>query len=794
MIDIGRIAAAALNQARTLLPAWLPEGRWDGVEWRCGDLTGIKGNSCAVNSKSGLWSDFGSGEAGGDLVSLYAAMHGLAQGAAAREVAAQIGFDTGEDDRPATRAQPKPAPKVEKPAPSEPAAPRTDWTPIVPVPPDAGEPPRAHIVRGPPQRRWDYFNDAGQLLGCVYRFVTSDGGKEVLPATFCEHPKGAREWRWMSFPSPRPLYLAGMATQEVVRLRPEKPVLVVEGEKCADAAHLELARWFDVVSWPGGGKAVPKADWTLLAGRRVVLWPDADAKADKGTGELLPASRQPGIVAMRRAAEILQGLGCTVRLVDIPAPGEKPDGWDVADAVADGLTGDALRAWIVERLAEPDAPAAPPKPLLTPPGAGAGGEDGPHWTNVLIERARGKGWEDCRENVMLVLAHHPAWAGVVAYNAFAARTESLVRTPWGTGPGEWTTQDDRELGLWLAQQCSILVRAEGNLSAGVEMAAMRSRYHPVVDYLRAQRWDGVRRLPHWLVDCCGVEDSTYTRMAGTFFLRAMVARVLMPGAQVDHMLVLEGGQGKGKSSALRILGGAWFSDTQLKLGDKDALLGLQNVWLYEVSELDAFSRADVTAVKAFLTTLNDHIRPVYERRVTRRPRQVVMAGSTNQSRYLRDLTGNRRFWPVLVGDVVDTVKLAEWRDQLFAEALHDVEAGERWWPTRDEERTHFSPMQEARVIGDPWLEELPARLDLPKYADTRTFTKAELLAVLGVSADKIDGTGQMARRVEQIMQTLGWRYDRERRPGDDGRKVRPHVYIRPSADDSSASTPVEVPL
>ena len=90
------------------------------------------------------------------------------------------------------------------------------------------------------------------------------------------------------------------------------------------------------------------------------------------------------------------------------------------------------------------------------------------------------------------------------------------------------------------------------------------------------------------------------------------------------------------------------------------------------------SRPDVTAVKAFLTTLNDHIRPVYERRVTRRPRQVVMAGSTNQSRYLRDLTGNRRFWPMLVGDVVDVVKLAEWRDQLFAEALHDVEAGERW--------------------------------------------------------------------------------------------------------------------
>jgi len=795
-LDFVRIAQAALAQAESLLPSWLPGGKWDGMEWRCGDLTGVKGTSCAVNRASGKWADFASGEQGGDLVSLYAAMHGLSQGDAAREVADQVGVDVPPPpgNHPGPRPSPVPRARTPEPPAAEPAR-RTDWVPVLPVPESAGEAPRAHVKRGAPSQRWDYFDQAGQLLGHVYRFTTSDGGKEVLPCTFCEHPSGAREWRWISFVDPRPLYLPSMAADSLP-LRPDKPVLVVEGEKCADVAHAQLSRWVDVVSWPGGGKAVQKADWSALAGRRVILWPDCDAKTAKGSDELLAAARQPGIAAMRKLADILAPLETTVRWVGIPEPGEVADGWDVADAVADGLTGDALRAWMVERLI--DAPHAdignpispPPSRPPTPGGAGAGGEGGPDWWDVLIQRSRGKGYEDCRENVMLLLTHHPVWREAVGFNAFAARTESLRTTPWGTGPGEWTTRDDRELGLWAVQQCGVLIRAEGNLSAGVEMAAERATYHPVIDYLESLEWDGTQRLAHWLVECCGVVDTEYTRRAGAYFLRSMVARVLRPGAQVDHMLVLEGGQGRGKSSALRILAGDWFSDTQLKLGDKDALLGLTNVWLYEVSELDAFSKADVTAVKAFLTTLNDNIRGVYERRVRRRPRQVVMAGTTNQERYLRDMTGNRRFWPVTVGEVVDTERVAAWRDQLFAEALHDVRAGERWWPLRDEERALFVPMQDLRVIADPWLDELPSRLSLPKHLDQKMWTSAELLQTLGVSADKIDSTGQMARRIEQIMHALGWTKARERRT--DG--TRPHVFVRPGPPVDRASESIEVPL
>jgi putative DNA primase/helicase len=756
-LDIARIAAAALAHAETLVPQWLPAGKRVGGEWVVGDLDGSAGESCSINLRSGAWSDFASGEAGGDLVSLYAAIHNMRQSKAARELARELGM---------SEADPPPPPPKR----------RTEWVPVLPVPADAGDPPVAHVVRGKPERVWRYHDQAGRLLGLVYRFVTSDGGKEVLPVTYARHPNGKCKWSWLSFVDPRPLY-------GLDRLRDGMPVLVVEGEKCADAAHGELATWFDIVAWPGGGKAVQKADWAPLAGRDVLLWPDCDAEADKNTGEILPADRQAGVRTMAKLAGILAEVASCVRTIQIPPAGSVADGWDVADAIHDGLHGPELLAWINAHC-PPNTPPPPPNPPRTPPPAGGEGSD--RWQDELIYGPR-NALVDCRENVMLTLIHHPDWRGRLGFNAFAGRTESLDATPWRTGPGEWTTRDDRELGLWLAKRIDLLIRSEANLSAGVEMAAERQTFHPVMAYLDALTWDGVDRLSHWLQDCCGVDDTPYTRLAGMYFLRAMVARVWKPGAQVDHMLVLEGGQGRGKSTALRILGGEWYSDTQFRLGDKDALLQLVDVWLYEVSELDAFSRADVTAVKQFLTTLNDNIRGVYERRARKRPRQVVIAGTTNQERYLRDMTGNRRFWPVKVGEMVDTDKLRAWRDQLFAQAYQEIRAGERWWPTREEERLHFQAAQEARTITDPWLDELPKRLDDIKWSDRKTFTTAELLGALGVSADKIDSQGQMARRIETIMHTLAWTRTRERRT--DG--TRPHVYVRPTtaADDAG-----EVPL
>ena len=231
------------------------------------------------------------------------------------------------------------------------------WVPCGAAPADAPEPPRAHVKRGLPERSWCYRDAAGGVLGFVFRFRTSDGGKEVLPLTWCRNEDtGAVEWRWMAFAEPRPLY--GL---EALAARPEATVLLVEGEKCADAAQAELPELV-VVSWPGGGKADGKVDWSPLAGRKVITWADADAKRVPLTPEereaglsvmdkpLLPEAEQPGVATMARIRERLLELGCRVWNVKLPPPGAKPGGWDVADAVNEGISGAVLADYVRENV------------------------------------------------------------------------------------------------------------------------------------------------------------------------------------------------------------------------------------------------------------------------------------------------------------------------------------------------------------------------------------------------------------------------------------------------------------
>ena len=351
-IDFKQVSSAALNQLASLVSGWLPDGKKAGPEWKARNPTrsDTKPGSFSINLNTGVWSDFATGESGGDAISLYSYLHSLSPLDAAREVAAQIGMsDIVQPSVPAKN-------------------PRTEWLPVLPVPGDAGPYPKAHPIRGLSQMHWEYRNQSGALLGVIYRFQTSDGGKEVMPCVYARHPvSGKCEWRWLSFPSPRPLY-------GLDRLRDGAPVLVVEGEKCADAGHDALSGTFDVVSWPGGGKAVDKADWSFLAGRNVLIWPDCDAQREKLSKDeqaagvlpeskpILPEIDQPGIKAAEAIAAQLLTHGAKVRIVVIPAPGEKPSGWDIADAIAEGWGFDQ----IIEYLrANQRAPADSPVPLLT---------------------------------------------------------------------------------------------------------------------------------------------------------------------------------------------------------------------------------------------------------------------------------------------------------------------------------------------------------------------------------------------------------------------------------------------
>jgi predicted P-loop ATPase len=251
-------------------------------------------------------------------------------------------------------------------------------------------------------------------------------------------------------------------------------------------------------------------------------------------------------------------------------------------------------------------------------------------------------------------------------------------------------------------------------------------------------------------------------------------------------------QGKGKSTLAAILGMEWFADTGLVLGDKDSYQNLQGVLVYEWGELDSLTRAEVTKVKQFISSQKDRFRASFDRRPKDYPRQVVFIGTTNESHYLSDPTGNRRFWPVRVTKDIDLAWLRENRDQLFAEAMHYLDKGQRFHPTRDEQTELFDPQQQERTVESTlesairrtlYDEDQKVPMNGRNWALVDECTLAELLTQLGISVDKQSAV--LAKQASAVLGRLGWERARGTARGAD--KVRPWVYRRPKGEGVSAS-------
>lgn len=731
-VDFKGLAAAALGRAEQLLAIWLPDGHRVMGEWksrnpmRADDREG----SFSISLTKGIWKDFASDDGGADLVSLYAYLFcGDDQMVAARELADMLGMPEAMPPLEKGKKPRKAKPMAALPPPEKVAKPRevTKWAPVLPVPADAPPRPQAHEFRGVPDHLWEYRDGAGQLLGYVARFTTSDGGKEVLPLTFCRHAETHKtRWSWMAFPEPRPLY--GL---DRLAAKPDATVLIVEGEKCADAGAAELPDLV-VMSWAGGGKAVDKADWSVLAGRKVMTWADCDSKRvkltraqvdggmDPAAQPLLPEEKQPGVQAMAKVRELLTGVAARIWNVEIPAPGGEPDGWDIADMIADGTVGEALanhirmhaQTWPPAEIVAADLPPdeqAPPPDDENPVDAAQANKE----TRIRLEPWRAtllwkKGdLDDCLANVFDILLNRREWAGVLAYDEFAQRVVKMKPPPYAGGEaGEWDASDDSRTAIWLTRNERI-TPSSARVAEAVEVLAKVHTMHPVCDMLRALApHDQVVRLDTWLSDFLGVPDSAYVRLVGRFYLIGMIKRVMEPGCKFDYCLVLEGTQGKGKSTALAILGGEWYADTDLDLQNKDAMSALQGVWLHEFAELGSVARAEATKQKSFLSRQVDKYRPVYGRRDIKAPRQLVFAGTTNDWEWNKDPTGGRRFWPVRCDDDLNLEGLRAMRDQLLAEALAAYKAGEPCYPTHEQQRTLFDPEQLQRQQHEPLVDVL----------------------------------------------------------------------------------------
>ncbi len=306
------------------------------------------------------------------------------------------------------------------------------------------------------------------------------------------------------------------------------------------------------------------------------------------------------------------------------------------------------------------------------------------WLAELDTDKQGRPLQSIR-NVYIILTHDPLIKGAIAYNSFKERLVAVTDLPWrgvaDTVNGDaWMDVDDSELRRYL--ETAYHITGKERIMDAVASASRANTIHPIKTYLSQVQWDGVERLDTLLVDYLGAEDTEYTRAVTRKAFTAAVYRIMHPGCKFDYVLTLAGPQGRGKSTLIYKMACGWFTDSLAGIGTKEAYEGIQGFWLVELGELAAMKKTEIEVTKNFISKQVDSYRAPYGRRVEDHKRQCVFFGTTNSSAFLRDDTGNRRFWPVRLGDTAPQKTV--WDDldrpiidQLWAEAVTHYVAGEQ---------------------------------------------------------------------------------------------------------------------
>jgi predicted P-loop ATPase len=395
------------------------------------------------------------------------------------------------------------------------------------------------------------------------------------------------------------------------------------------------------------------------------------------------------------------------------------------------------------------------------------GKTGRDWTDDLILDKTGK-IQPILANLVLILTHAPKWKGVLAFNEFAAGVIIRARPPWGEEKPDtpWTDHHESLARIWFQKEQ--INPSACDVGRAVQAAAKQNPFHPVRQHFDALRWDGVPRLETWLISYFHAADIPYIRAIGPRYLISAVARIYQPGCKVDHLLVLEGPQGKQKSEALRTLAinDAWFADRLSHVASKDAALEVAGVLLIEIAEMDALTRASSSAIKSFLTRRHDRFRPPYGKHTISLARQCIFAGTINPpvGGYLKDPTGARRFWPVVCQGTVDRDGLEKVRDQLWAEAVHRFKNRAPWWLETPELEALAGAEQTARFAVDAW--EAPIREWLGDRTDTTVWEVLE--HALGLPPEAWTQSAQ--NRVAAILTRPSFGFDQHRPRTPNGRR------------------------
>lgn len=388
------------------------------------------------------------------------------------------------------------------------------------------------------------------------------------------------------------------------------------------------------------------------------------------------------------------------------------------------------------------------------------------------------------DNVLIILENDPLLKAKIAYDEFANRPVALSSLPWRKVECEHTWNDTDDAGLRHYIEKSYGISGKERISDAFALCAEKNRFHRIKDYLTSLKWDGIKRLDRLFIDYFGTADNEYTRAVTRKSFVAAVARAMQPGVKFDTMAVITGKQGIGKSTLLKKMGKQWHNDSISVFKGKEAPEQIQGYWIIELGELAGFNKSETNDVKQFLSRTEDVYREPYGRRTVNNKRQCVFFGTTNDSEYLKDSTGNRRFWPIDTG-VIQPIKsvfkdLDDEVDMLWAEAYMYWQLGEHLFLEGDANK-EAELQQENHMVSDPreglirdFIErKLPADWDKRDLGARRAYWGGEFGRVEGVAErnqicaaeiwcecfnkDKADLSNSMSASINKLIGRIdGW--------------------------------------
>lgn len=533
-------------------------------------------------------------------------------------------------------------------------------------------------------------------------------------------------------------------------------VVVVEGEKAADAlARLGVCA---TSSEDGAGKWGPQHT-RHFEGARVLVLPDNDA---------------PGHAHAASVVRQLVPVATSVWRLSLPGLPEKGD---VVDWLAAGHTVEEMWQLLDGASAIDDVGDLPPDPE----GEAREKESDPieqarkvAARELLTMRVLRKSDNEPRAtfgNVLEILEKASRYRGMFAFDELRQRSVFALAPPWGTARdiGRAVTDDDAGECTRDMQTIYEFCPESGHVGKCIELLARKAPFSPVVRKLEELDHDGEARIDTWLMRYLGVKDTPYARAVGRRFLIAAVARAYEPGCQVDTALVLEGPQGGRKTSAVRALACGFISEDLPDMSNaKESAIQLQGAWIVELGELAGLKKADNERIKSFMSRQVDRYRPPYGAQLIEAKRRCVFIGTTNQTTYLTDDTGNRRWWPVAVGRI-DIAALRADVMQLWAEAVIAYKTGSPWWLDADDMNAQAVAEQEERREQDPWTAEIE------KWArDLMEVTTSDVLNQMKVPLWQSHRGHE--QRAGAVLRHLG--FERRRGPIVKGQR-RGYIFRRP---------------